>query len=92
MGWAAACVGRVAQGVTFTDGGWDGSATGCFVGIFGHCVEREFLAFRHLFRGASIVLMRWEKLLPLLLRAGDTHDQVDTEIRAFIGFLEGDHE
>jgi len=24
----------------------------------------EFLAFRHLFRGASIALMRWEKLFP----------------------------
>ena len=55
-------------------------------------VLSEYLAFRHLFRGASIVLMRWEKLLPLLQRAGDTHDRVDTEIRAFIGFLEGDHE
>lgn len=55
-------------------------------------VLSEYLAFRHLFRGASIVLMRWEKLLPLLQRAGDTHDRVDTEIRGFIGFLEGDHE
>jgi hypothetical protein len=27
-------------------------------------VLSEFLAFRHLFRGASIVLMRWEKLSP----------------------------
>jgi hypothetical protein len=26
---------------------------------------KEFLAFRHLFRGASIVLMRWDKLHPL---------------------------
>jgi len=24
----------------------------------------EFLAFRHLFRGASIALMRWDKLAP----------------------------
>jgi len=29
-------------------------------------VLSEFLAFRHLFRGASIVLMRWEKLAPLI--------------------------
>lgn len=28
----------------------------------------EFLAFRHLFRGASIALMRWPKLSPLLAK------------------------
>jgi hypothetical protein len=48
----------------------------------------EYLAFRHLFRGASIVLMRWEKLLPLLSKAGETHRRVDAEVRAFIGFVE----
>jgi hypothetical protein len=26
---------------------------------------KEFLAFRHLFRGASIPLMRWDRLYPL---------------------------
>ena len=31
-------------------------------------VLSEFLAFRHLFRGASIVLMRWEKLSPLVAK------------------------
>src|SRR5882762_2463629 len=29
-------------------------------------VLSEFLAFRHLFRGASIALMRWDKLSPLV--------------------------
>ena len=28
----------------------------------------EFLAFRHLFRGASIALMRWDKLSPLVAK------------------------
>jgi hypothetical protein len=32
----------------------------------------EFLAFRHLFRGASIMLMRWEKLVPLLGKVDPT--------------------
>lgn len=31
-------------------------------------VLSEFLAFRHLFRGASIALMRWEKLYPLVTK------------------------
>lgn len=31
-------------------------------------VLSEFLAFRHLFRGASIALMRWDKLAPLIAR------------------------
>ena len=30
-------------------------------------VLNEFLAFRHLFRGASIALMRWDKLHPLVV-------------------------
>jgi hypothetical protein len=48
----------------------------------------EFLAFRHLFRGASIVLMRWEKLFPLIAKVEQTHDQVRNEIGAFVRFIE----
>ena len=52
-------------------------------------VLSEFLAFRHLFRGASIALMRWEKLSPLLAKVGRTHDQTAAEIGAFVRFIEG---
>jgi hypothetical protein len=38
-------------------------------------VLSEFLAFRHLFRGASIALMRWAKISPLLAKVGMTHQQ-----------------
>lgn len=48
----------------------------------------EFLAFRHLFRGASIVLMRWEKIAPLIAKAGPTHDRTEAEIGAFLRFIE----
>lgn len=48
----------------------------------------EFLSFRHLFRGASIVLMRWEKLAPLVSKAGPTFERTDAEIRAFVRFIE----
>jgi hypothetical protein len=48
----------------------------------------EFLAFRHLFRGASIVLMRWEKLLPLIASVDGTFDQTRAEVDAFIRFIE----
>jgi hypothetical protein len=48
----------------------------------------EFLAFRHVFRGASIALMRWEKLQPLLAKVGQTYDQTEAEIRTFIRFVE----
>jgi len=48
----------------------------------------EFLNFRHLFRGASIVLMRWDKLHPLVSRIEPTRRQVGEEISAFIRFLE----
>jgi len=51
-------------------------------------VLSEFLAFRHLFRGASIALMRWEKLSPLLAKVGRTHDQTEAEIGAFVRFIE----
>jgi hypothetical protein len=48
----------------------------------------EFLGFRHLFRGASIVLMRWDKLHPLVTKVGATHQKVEEEISAFLRFLE----
>lgn len=48
----------------------------------------EFLAFRHLFRGASIVLMRWEKLMPLLARVDLTYKQTEAEIGRFVRFIE----
>lgn len=47
----------------------------------------EFLAFRHQFRGASIALMRWEKLSPLLTKVDPTYRQVKQELEAFMGFL-----
>lgn len=53
------------------------------VGVLG-----EFLAFRHLFRGASIVLMRWEKLVPLIDKIDGTYKQARAEIEAFAQFLE----
>lgn len=52
----------------------------------------EFLAFRHLFRGASIVLMRWDKLAPLLAKVGSTHDRTQAEIMTFVQFIESDAE
>jgi hypothetical protein len=48
----------------------------------------EFLAFRHLFRGASIALMRWEKLVPLISKVDPTYDRTRNEIGAFVRFLE----
>jgi len=48
----------------------------------------EFLAFRHLFRGASIVLMRWDKLSPLVAKVASTYDQTESEITAFLRFIE----
>jgi hypothetical protein len=52
----------------------------------------EFLAFRHLFRGASIALMRWEKLAPLIAKVGRTFEQTDAEIQAFVRFIEAQSE
>jgi hypothetical protein len=40
----------------------------------------ELLAFRHLFRGASIVLMRWEKLSPLMSRIDGIHEEFVGEL------------
>lgn len=51
-------------------------------------VLSEFLAFRHLFRGASIVLMRWEKLHPLLAKVDRTYQQARNELEAFATFIE----
>ena len=48
----------------------------------------EFLAFRHLFRGASIVLMRWEKLSPLVAKVDPTYRQTEAEIGTFVRFIE----
>lgn len=48
----------------------------------------EFLAFRHLFRGASIALMRWEKLFPLIAKVDQTYEEARMEIEAFVIFVE----
>ncbi len=48
----------------------------------------EFLAFRHLFRGASIVLMRWNKLHPLVAKVDRTYEQARSELEAFAAFVE----
>jgi hypothetical protein len=53
-------------------------------------VLSEFLAFRHLFRGASIVLMRWEKLAPLIAKVDRTYEGARGEIEAFVDFIEKD--
>ncbi len=49
----------------------------------------EFLAFRHLFRGASIALMRWEKISPLVSKVDGTYNQTSDEVGAFLGFIQG---
>jgi hypothetical protein len=51
-------------------------------------VLSEFLAFHHLFRGASIALMRWEKLYPLVTKVDQTYDHARGEIEAFLRFVE----
>lgn len=48
----------------------------------------EFLAFRHLFRGASIALMRWDKLAPLVAKVDQTYLQTLQEMEAFLAFLQ----
>jgi hypothetical protein len=45
---------------------------------------KEYLAFRHLFRGASIALMRWNKMQPLADRAGETLQQFEREVTLFL--------
>jgi len=49
---------------------------------------KEFLAFRHLFRGASIALMRWEKLSPLVAKVDRAYEHAKSELETFAGFLE----
>ncbi len=51
-------------------------------------VFSEFLAFRHLFRGASIALMRWEKLRPLVAKVDGAYERARGELEVFIGFLD----
>ena len=43
----------------------------------------EFLAFRHLFRGASIALMRWDKLAPLISKVDPTFAQFSASVESF---------
>jgi len=50
-------------------------------------ILKEFLAFRHLFRGSSIALMRWNKLAPLVAKVDSTHIQVRQELENFQTFL-----
>lgn len=47
----------------------------------------ELLAFRHLFRGASIALMRWDKLSPLVDRVDGVHQETVRELNQFQRFL-----
>ncbi len=49
---------------------------------------KEYLAFRHLARGSSFALMRWDRLAPLVANVPSVHDAVRTEIEAFITLLE----
>jgi hypothetical protein len=53
-------------------------------------VLSEYLAFRHLFRGASIALMRWPKLFPLVAKVDQTYSEVRHEIVAFLRFIQGE--
>jgi hypothetical protein len=47
----------------------------------------ELLAFRHLFRGASIALMRWDKLSPPVAGVNSVHGEVVRELNQFQRFL-----
>jgi len=47
----------------------------------------ELLAFRHLFRGASITLMRWDKLAPLVAKVDGVHKEIAQELNQFQRFL-----
>ena len=47
----------------------------------------ELLAFRHLFRGASIALMRWDKLSPLVANVNGVHEETVRELNQFQRFL-----
>ena len=47
----------------------------------------ELLAFRHLFRGASIALMRWGKLSPLMDKVDGVHREIVGQLTRFQSFL-----
>lgn len=47
----------------------------------------ELLAFRHLFRGASIALMRWAKLSPLMANVDNVYEETTREMSDFQTFL-----
>ena len=50
----------------------------------------ELLAFRHLFRGASIALMRWNKLSPLVAKVDGVHEDFVRALSQFQLFLQMD--
>ena len=43
----------------------------------------ELLAFRHLFRGASIAIMRWNKLAPLVAKVPTAHQETVSQLQKF---------
>ncbi len=47
----------------------------------------KLLAFRHLFRGASIALMRWDKISPLVADVDGVHEETVRELNQFQHFL-----
>lgn len=47
----------------------------------------KLLAFRHLFRGASIALMRWDKLSTLVADVDGVHEETARELNQFQRFL-----
>jgi hypothetical protein len=47
----------------------------------------ELLAFRRLFLGASIVLMRWDKLAPLVANVPAVHQETVGQLRELLQFL-----
>jgi len=51
-------------------------------------VLNGFVASRHLFRGASIALMRWNKLHPLVAKVDSTYEHARSELEAFATFIE----
>jgi hypothetical protein len=50
----------------------------------------ELLAFRHLFRGASIALMRWDKLSPSMEKVNGVHDEFVSQLTQFQIWLRSD--
>ncbi len=47
-----------------------------------------YLAFRRLFRGASIALMQWEKLAPLLSQFDAVHRRIEDDFNIFLEAME----